>query len=191
MSLNHVLKAPIKSTHKGSFFRNLFLLSLNLINPYRMKITRIFSSLVITAVILFISSCGPDPSTERPIEEVQLEKLVATWKIKEVKLDDVDKTNSYANFQLTISGTPGAGSFGYTRSALTIDSPWPKSGTWTFGANPETQVIRDSGTDKLDITYAVSSDGTQLQLNFDFSGVPYPAGRISNVIGKWVFTFTK
>jgi hypothetical protein len=155
-----------------------------------MKITRILSSLVITAVVLFISSCGPESHPEPPIEEVQLAKLANTWKISEVKLDDVSKKADYANFQLTISGTAGASSFGYSTTGRPSTSPWPASGTWTFGANPETQVIRDSGADKLDITYAVNSDGTQLQLSFDFSGTGYPA-RVSNVVGKWVFNFTK
>jgi hypothetical protein len=155
-----------------------------------MKITRILSSLLVTAVILFISSCGGDPTPEPPIEEVQLAKLATTWKISDVKLDDVSKKTDYANFQLVISGTPGASSFGYSTTGRPSTSPWPASGTWTFGANPATQIVRDSGADKLDITYAVSADENQLQLSFDFSGTGYPA-RVSNVVGKWVFTFTK
>jgi hypothetical protein len=153
-----------------------------------MKITHALSSLIVSAVILTISSCGSDPAPEASIEEKQLAKLATTWKISDVKLDDVSKKADYTNFQLTISGTPGANSFGYTSSGRPSSSPWPASGTWKFGANPETQITRD---DDVVITYAVSEDGAKLQLNFDFSGVPYPGSRVSNVKGKWVFNFTK
>jgi hypothetical protein len=156
-----------------------------------MKITHVLSSLIVSALILTISSCGPDPAPDAPIEEQQLAKLATTWKISEVKLDDVSKKSDYPNFQLVISGTPGASSFGYTASGRPASSPWPASGTWTFGANPETQIVRDSGADKIDITYAVSDDGSKLQLSFDFSGVGYQGSRVSNVKGKWVFNFTK
>lgn len=155
-----------------------------------MKISNTLSSLLLASIVLIITSCGKDPAPEPPIEEVQLGKLATTWKISDVKLDDVSKKTDYPNFQLVISGTAGATSFGYSTTGRPATSPWPASGTWAFGANPETQIVRDSGADKLDITYAVSADGNQLQLNFTFSGTGYPA-RVSNVVGKWVFTFTK
>lgn len=140
-------------------------------------------------VLLGYSGCGPDPNPEPPIEEVQLGKLKATWKASDVKLDGVNKTTDYANFQLTIAGTPGESSFGYTSSGRPALSPWPSSGSWTFGTSPETQVVRDpaSANDKLDITYSVSD--TQLQLTFNFARDGY--ARTSNVKGQWVFTFTK
>jgi hypothetical protein len=170
-----------------------------------MKITQILSSIIVLAVILTISSCGPDPAPQASIEEQQLQKLIATWKITTDTQSDVlfgtttanvSKKTEYANFQLTISGTPGSSSFGYTTtgkpSGSGNTSPWPSSGTWSFGANPETQVVRDpdKAADKLDMTYAISSDGSTLELSFNFTGTGYPA-RVASIAGQWKFTFKK
>jgi len=139
---------------------------------------------------LALIGCGGDDEEERPIQEIQLEKLTATWKVSEVTLDNVSKKTDYNNFQLVLSGNAGSTSFGYSTTGRPSNSPWPQSGTWVFGTSPETQITRDSNssTDRLDVTYSVSD--TQLQISFTFSGTGYPA-RTANVKGQWVFTFTK
>jgi len=163
-----------------------------------MKITlKALASVLAIVSVLVISSCGGDSNPEPSIEDQQLAKLSATWTISDVTLDGVNKKSDYpTTFQLLISGTAGATSFGYTAGPLPANrpaySPWPASGTWAFGANPETQIVRDEAkpADKKDLTYALSADGTKLTISFDFSGTGYPA-RTSNVTGAWVFTFTK
>lgn len=148
--------------------------------------------LAIVAVMGY-SSCGPNGGPDTPVEEVQLAKLTGAWKMTgsatNVTLDGVNKKSDYTTFQLTISGTPGGTTFDYTTSGRPALSPWPSSGTWTFGADPETQIIRDAAktADTLPMTYTVSD--TQLELSFDFAKQGY--SRTSNVSGRWVFTFSK
>ena len=137
--------------------------------------------------LLIFNCCKKDDDPGQSIEDIQLGKLSKTWTADAVTLDATDQTG-YDNFTLTISGTPGNTSFGYTAAGRPSTSPWPSSGTWSFGTSPETQIIRDPGTgDELALTYSVTD--TQLQITFAFSGSGYP-GRVSNVNGQWVFTFT-
>jgi len=120
------------------------------------------------------------------IEDLQLEKLSKTWSATSVKLDNVDQAG-YDNFALTISGTAGSSSFGYSVTGRPPLSPWPSTGQWKYGVSPETQIIRDPSTgDELDITYSVTN--SQLQIIFTFTGDGYQ-GRISNVKGQWIFIF--
>ena len=135
-----------------------------------------------------LESCKKKPGPGQSIEDQQLAKLSKTWKASLVTLDGVDKTADYANFTLTISGTAGATTFGYSRAGITQLSPWPSSGNWSFGANPTSEIIRDKDTnDELAINYSV--DETKLQVTFSYNGTGYPA-RTSNVKGSWVFEFT-
>ncbi len=140
----------------------------------------------ILSLFLVSQSCKKDSGPGQTVEDAQLGKLSKTWTATNVKLDGTDQTG-YDNFTLTISGTAGNTSFGYTAAARPPLSSWPSSGTWSFGASPETQIVRDPNTsDQLDLTYAVTD--TQLQITYTFNGPGYP-GRTSNVKGQWVFTF--
>jgi hypothetical protein len=147
-------------------------------------------SVVVLAILLGYAGCGgskeptPDPAT------VALGKLSSTWKVGStgnVTLDGKSKKADYATFQLTITGTPGASSFGYATQGRPSLSAWPSSGTWTFGTNPETDINRDSGADLIPMTYTVTD--TQLELTFTYNGDG--ESRTSEVKGVWVFTMTK
>ncbi len=144
---------------------------------------------ILFSVFLASQGCKKKDDPEPSIEDKQLSLLSKTWTFgpsSSVQLDGVDQPG-YTNFSLTILGTPGEGGGGYSVSGSPTPNPWPSSGTWSFGAVPETQIIRDplSTADKLDLTYSVST--TQLQITFNFSGTGYPGGRTSNVNGQWVF----
>jgi hypothetical protein len=133
------------------------------------------------------SNCGGDKKTAEPVPDVQLGKLSKTWKISNVTLDGTDKTSTYPGFQLTITGTKGATSFGYTTTARPSLSPWKSSGTWAFGADPVTMIVRDpdNTTDKLDMTYTVTE--STLTVSFNYQGNGYT--RTDVVEGNWIFTF--
>lgn len=65
-------------------------------------------------------------------------------------------------------------------------SPWPASGTWSFGATMTSQLIRDQGTpDELPVTYQVTD--SELELGFQFSGSGYARSLAAE--GQWVFKF--
>ena len=150
-----------------------------------MKSFKFILSAALIGLLFSYSGCKKKTTDPDP-KDVQIGKLSATWKIKtgEAKLDGSAQTG-YDNFILTASGTAGQTSFGYTCSGRPALSPWPASGTFTFGTDFATQIVRD---DALPITY--SATDTQLQLSFNYSGAGI-AGRVSNVKGNWVYTFTK
>ena len=150
------------------------------------SIAKIFVLLALSTTLLTYSSCDNTKPPTPTDEEVQLGKLSKTWKATIVKKDNVVQTG-YTNFTLTLSGTVGATSFGYTTTGRPALSPWPSSGSWKFDTDPLTSIIRDDGTvDKLNITYTVT-DAT-LEITFNFQGTGY-AGRVDNVKGQWVMTF--
>lgn len=152
-----------------------------------MKITLKILSFVLVLTVLF-SACKKNDPTPPSIQDQQLGKLTASWKASSAKLEGTEQPG-YENFVLTISGTAGATSFGYTAGGRPSNSPWPASGTWKFGDNPESQIVRDPGGDEVIMTYSVSD--TELQVTFNFSGVGYPSSRVANVKGEWVFAFKK
>lgn len=152
-----------------------------------MKSLRILSLMALVGVLVTFSNCGDDPPPAPPVTDVQFDKLAKTWKINSVTLDGVDKTADYTGFQLALSGTKGSPPFNYTTSSRPSLSPWKASGTWDFGAAPETQIIRDKGTaDELPVTYAVTE--STLTVSFTFNGTGYTA-RTGVVKGAWVYTF--
>lgn len=152
-----------------------------------MKAFKILTLIGLVALLLTYSNCKDDPAPAEPLTDVQLGKLAKPWKINTVTLDGVDKITDYTNFTLTLSGTKGNTSFGYSTTNRPSLSPWKASGSWEFGTAPETQMIRDKGTvDELAMTYAVTE--TTLSITFTFNGDGYPA-RTGVVKGVWVFTF--
>jgi hypothetical protein len=154
------------------------------------------SALLVLALgtVLTYSSCDNGGGTDPTVEEVQLEKLTGTWGVAgtgtNVTLDGVSQKTDYTNFKLILAGTPGNDEFGYsTESRPAKLNPWPSSGNWGFGVNPEATIVRDpnKATDVLEMSYTVSD--THLELTFTFMGTGY--SRTSKVTGTWVFTLAK
>lgn len=149
--------------------------------------------IALVGVLLTYANCGGGGGNEKPLQEVQLEKLSKAWKLTNVTLDGVSRNSEYGvggtAMGLTITGSPTATSYAYTTSNRPSLSPWKASGTWAFGTDVANQIIRDqdNNTDKLDMTYSVSE--TQLIINFTFNGNGYPNSRGEVVKGAWVFTF--
>lgn len=148
-------------------------------------------SVIALAILIGYSGCGGGKEPGPSDEEKALSDLSATWKVGtggDVKLDGVSKKADYANFTLTISGTAGATSYGYTTSGRPSLSPWPSSGAWKFGDVIATDIVRDPGTAKeLDMHYTVSGDNLELSFVYNQAG----ESRTSQVTGTWTFTLTK
>ena len=144
---------------------------------------KVLLSLVVFGVLLSYTGCKKKKGDPEPITDQQIEKLSKPWKIDVVTLDGVVKTSDYTNFTITLSGTKGTTSIGYTTTNRPSLSPWASSGSFTFDATtPETKLIRD---DTVPVTYSVSD--TQLQTSFQYNGAGF--SRVSAVKGQWVFTF--
>lgn len=153
--------------------------------PLMKQIIRLALVVTILGGFALIQGCKKSSGPGESVEDIQLGKLIKTWRTSSVSLDGVDQPD-YSDFTLTIAGVPGAATFGYTASGGPSTRSWPGQGTWKFGDIPETQIIRDPDSgDEIELTYSVSE--TQLQIEFDFSGSGFPGGRTSNVNGNWVF----
>ncbi len=157
-----------------------------------MKHLSTLGTLFVLAVLsLFFYQCSKD-NPAPPAEQVQLDKLKKTWNLVSVTLDGADKKapagQIQTSFALTVSGTFNAsnpkGPYNFTVTGTEAPSPWPASGTWVFGDDAESQIIRQN--DNVAITYSLSPSG-QLTLTFVCSGCNYPGARTETVDGNWVF----
>ncbi len=146
-------------------------------------------------ILFTYSGCSKKSDPTPSAQDQQLTKLSKTWKCKSVTLDNsppiVPAGYNYTSMTLTVTGTAGNTTFGYTtagRPTGTKTSPWAASGTFTFGTVTDhtsfaTLVTRDDG---LPITYSVND--TQLQLTFNYTGAGFD-GRVNQVAGNWVYVF--
>ncbi|QOI97738.1 MAG: hypothetical protein HRU69_09635 [Flammeovirgaceae bacterium] len=155
-------------------------------------------AILIVTVIAF-THCNDDGPNKAP-EQIQLDKLKKTWTIVTsggATLDATDRTADFSGFTLTIGGTfnssnpKGPYTFSVSGTRPT-PSPWPASGNWFFGGDPESQLIRDennSGTQDsgdLSMTYFIDSTG-KLNLTFTCTSCNYAGSRVSLVNGTWNF----
>jgi hypothetical protein len=165
-----------------------------------MKMKAFLKSLL-AVIIVFgttftFTHCGDD-GPGKTLEQTQLDKLKKTWNIVSATLDATDRTADFTGFSLTIGGTfnstnpEGPYTFSVSGTRPT-PSPWPASGNWFFGGDPETQLVRDennNGTNDssdLAMTYFIDSTG-KLSLTFTCSGCNYPGSRVDLVDGVWTF----
>jgi hypothetical protein len=66
----------------------------------------------------------------------------------------------------------------------------PKTGTFKFGADPVTQLIRV--IDSFPMSYSLSNGDKSLSITLTgYSGAGFAGGRIENVAGNWTFNYTK
>ncbi len=161
-----------------------------------MKSFKFLLAVALVGILFTYSGCGGSKDPEISDQDKQLTKLSKTWKVKTVTLNNSAPTvpagYAYTSMTLTVTGTAGNTTFGYTTTGTPTaskSSPWPSSGTFTFGTPTDhttfaTLVTRDDG---LPITYSVTD--TQLQLTFTYTGAGFPA-RVDQVAGSWVFVLT-
>lgn len=123
---------------------------------------------------MFFSSCkkdDPDPLAQR------INELTAIWKLKSVENDNVDVTDQYTGFTLTINGQ------NYTTT--NGGNPWPDSGTYDIKVEDLSTVHRSDGTN---ITIdKVTPD--ELILSFNYTNLS--AGRTHGVTGNFTFSLLK
>jgi hypothetical protein len=152
--------------------------------------TRLLTLIAIVGLAVFYSSCKPEEKDNRTTEEKQLGKLTTNWALVSAN-DGKDRTSDFPNLVLTVSGTfSQGGTYNYSLTGTRpTPSPWPASGTWKFGTDPLTQIVRDPGQAiEIDATYEVSD--TDLQIVFTIPD-NWVGGRTKSVSGKWTFNFVK
>lgn len=157
--------------------------------------TRLWPSFLILMSIVVLSACSKDDPKKKTDEQIQLEKLVGQWKIGQALNDTEDRTDEFTDFTLTISGTyVENGTYNYQVAGTRPNpSPWPGQGTWKFGANRMTTLIRDPNStgNEIEMSYVVSDN--QLEISFELiDGAGWSnTGRVQSVAGAWSFTLTK
>jgi len=130
-------------------------------------------------MVLSLVDCKKDDT----VEPDPLAPLVGGWNCVKATKGGVAQ-DGYDNFKLTLTGSSGASTFSYSTAGRPALSPWPSSGSWKFGTNTATDLIRDTD---LPVSYSVTD--TQLEITFTYSGSGF--ARIGEVSGVWVFTFSK
>ena len=154
-------------------------------------VSRILSLLVITGLAAFIVGCDGGDDPKKSDQDVQLSLLNGTWNATEsVTFNGSQPALDHKEFVLKINAQPGDEIMSFTvENRPTGPSAWPANGTFSFGANVKTDLLRkDSGGD-VAISYTV--DKNSLVMKFTFTGDAYQAGRTSSITGDWVFEFTK
>ena len=148
--------------------------------------TRMIAILGLTGMIL--SGCNDD---EKPsVKASQLNSLSGTWEVTAVTMDNVDVTSAYSSFDLTLSGSTKSDVFAYGATGRPDLSPWPAGGTWSFGTDVKSELVRDPNTvDVLHVDYTVTK--TELTIEFMFNGEGYDGSRVNSAAGNWTYTFTK
>ena len=161
-----------------------------------MKITnRVLSLVILAAVSLVYGGCKDDDDKKDSEEKQQLAKLSGSWTLQTATADDTDRTGDFTNLVLTLGGTyVEGGTYNYSFTGTRNDpSPWPASGTWKFGTNKATEMIRDPGSSsEILMNYQVTE--TDLVISFtvpDGSSWAGGSSRVRSVTGDWTFTFTK
>ncbi len=155
-------------------------------------VIRILSVVAFAGLATFYTSCKPDENN-KTTEEKQLEKLTQTWSLVSAN-DGTDRTADFPNLVLTVSGSFAQdGTYNYSFTGTRPNpSPWPVSGTWKFGTDPTTQLIRDpSSANEIDMFYDVSDTSLEISFNVPDTSTGWPGGRATSVSGDWVFTFQK
>jgi hypothetical protein len=160
-------------------------------NSLQMKVaTRLLTLLAFVGLTLFYASCDKEPKDNRTPEEKQLDKLKGTWALVSAN-DGSDRTADFTNLVLTLDGSFAQGgtyNYSFTGTRPT-PSPWPATGTFKFGTDPLTQIIRDPGQAiEINATYTVSD--TDLQIEFIIPD-NWVGGRTKSVSGTWTFDFTR
>ncbi len=155
---------------------------------YEMKlISRILTLLILVSATVYFSGCGKDGDEDKKTEkELQIDKLVGTWNAQAVTYDDDDMTADYESFQIAFAKASGDAMTFTTSGRPGKLTPWPASGTFTFGTPVTSQLVRDDG---VNIVYAVSANTLTLTME-NYSGTGYN-GRTETVAGDWEFTLTK
>lgn len=170
--------------------------SMNTLNNGSMKFAgRILSLLILLVVTTFYVGCKKDDDEKETEEQVQLNKLKGVWNLVSAN-DGTDRTGDFTNLKLTLEGNyVEGGTYNYSFTGTRPDpSPWPANGTWKFGTNKSTEMIRDpNGTNEIAMTYQVTA--TDLIISFNIpdgsSGWPGGTSRTTSVTGNWSFTFSK
>ena len=150
-----------------------------------MKIARNYFLAASFLIVGVVCSCGKKEG-ETDAVTLQMNRLTGTWKVSAARKEGVLQSG-YENCKITLSGNAKEELYDYSITGVPAISPWTGIGTWKFGANAETQIVRDPSTSyAVNVDYVVSESALQLAFEYAVS-----AGRTESAGGYWIFTFAK
>jgi hypothetical protein len=158
--------------------------------------SRILSLMILVLISTFYMSCGEKEEKKATEEKLQLDKLKSVWTLVSAN-DGQDRTADFTGpLKLTLAGNyVEGGTYNYSFTGTRPDpSPWPADGTWKFGTNKSTEIIRDpGGINEIAMTYQVTATDLIIYFNVPDGSSGWEGGtsRISSVTGDWTFTFSK
>lgn len=161
-----------------------------------MKIaSRILSLLILFIVATFYVGCKKDDPGKKTEEETQLNKLKGVWTLVSAN-DGQDRTADFPNLKLTLEGNYVAGgTYNYSFTGTRPDpSPWPADGTWKFGTNKATEILRDpGGVNEIPMQYQATDTDLIITFTIPDGSAGWPGGtsRVKSVTGNWTFTFNR
>lgn len=162
-----------------------------------MKIAfRALSLLILVVVSSFYAGCDKKEENPDTEEKKQLDKLRGAWTLQSATTDGTVRTTDFPGLVLTLSGNyVEGGTYNYSFTGTRPDpSPWPASGTWKFGTNKLTDMIRDpNSTSEIALRYVVTATDLEITFTVPDGSAGWEGGtsRIKSVTGNWTFTFTK
>lgn len=160
---------------------------------------RALSLLTLVAVSVFYTGCKDKDEDKQTEEQKQLTKLKGVWTLVSAN-DGQDRTADFTDnngpIKLTLEGNyVEGGTYNYSITGTRPDpSPWPVSGTWKFGTNKSTEIIRDpGGSSEVLMNYQVTDTDLVISFNIPDGSAGWEGGtsRIGSVTGDWTFTFSK
>ena len=167
-----------------------------------MKIAfRILSLIILAVVTTFYTGCKNRDDDSETVEKKQLDKLLGDWTLQTAN-DGTDRTSSFLTEDtgdpliMHIEGTyVEGGTYNYSFTGRRPNpSPWPASGTWKFGTDKSTVIIRDPNSpNEIQMTYQVTGSDLVISFTVPDGSAGWQGGttRVGNVIGEWTFTFTR
>ena len=143
--------------------------------PYQYK-TTLFLLVALCMTAMATGCGGDDPS----LEELTLNDLSATWQVNNVENDDLDVSDQFNGFMLTVNRD---GTFSTTNGS----NPWPAQGTYEFSDETIRHIRRDDG---VNITIQTLTP-TRLTLSFSMTDVRGEANNTDGITGAFIFDLTK
>jgi hypothetical protein len=165
-------------------------------------IARFLSLTLLAGAAVLYASCDGDGGETKSEQQIQLEALSKTWTLTGAELSGDDtRFDDFTDMKLSISGAFSAGQpngpYPYTIAGeLPTPSPWPRTGTWSFGSQVKSQLIRNpspgANAEDLEMFYTLTGNTLTIEFNCEGDGCEFAggSGRVASNEGEWVFTFT-
>ena len=138
----------------------------------------------IVTMIVLILTVGCSSKVQPSVEDMQLQKMLGTWKPSSVQVDGTDISDQYTDFTITFFKSGNSKEMVATNPGHAF---YAGTDVWVFATSSQaSKIIRSSDG----IEMSVKVDQTNLQLVFN---VPQPStgGRVSGMSGNFTFNLVK